>query len=67
MSRRDYVAIAAKLRHSLGFADGEMSECEREAARRAVACAAFGIADALAADNVRFDRVRFLAACGVTS
>lgn len=57
MSRKDYVAIAAALRSALAAGAEERSIAE--AARR--------IADAMAVGNPRFDRARFLAACGVSA
>lgn len=57
MSRKDYVAIAAALRSALAAGAEERSIAE--AARR--------IADVMAAGNPRFDRARFLAACGVSA
>ena len=58
MTRKDYVLLAEALNRSEApYADGEM-------VRRSVAeC----IADALARDNPRFDRHRFLVAAGVQS
>ena len=55
MSRKDYQAIANAL-NALGAKTHNW---------QAVALAANAIADTLAADNARFDRVRFLQACGV--
>lgn len=57
MSRKDYVAIAAVIRLYVGLADANTLDALRGAAR--------GIADVFAADNPRFDRDRFLAACGM--
>ncbi len=56
MTRKDYVLIAEALRESrpqMGGIEGWN-------------CAAIGVADALARDNPRFDRERFLKAAGVT-
>ena len=56
MTRRDYVRIASALRRSQPFADEPHSfEQWTDDVR--------GIADVLAADNPRFDRSRFFAAC----
>jgi len=58
MTRRDYVAIAAALaaeRACWTKADGIF----------ALTSAANRIADVMSRDNPRFDRERFLAACGV--
>ena len=59
MSRKDYVAIAeaiARLRDN--YTDPTV--------RSSFALVALELADALAADNPRFDRDRFLVACHVT-
>lgn len=56
MSRKDYVRIA----HVVATA-----ACDRDTAT-AVAIA-HGVATVMAQDNPRFDRDRFLKACGVTS
>jgi hypothetical protein len=69
MTRKDYVLIAAALKdarpipkHELYALDHNERLCAdtyRNVAR--------SIADALAKDNPRFDRERFLTACGVQS
>ena len=61
MTRKDYKLIAAVLDGSLIVWPSAMAAACREQ-RDAYACA---LADRLAADNTRFDRARFLAACGV--
>lgn len=59
MSRKDYQAIAAAIKSQTPLADestaSPMFWLERIAMR---------LADTLAQDNPRFDRARFLAACG---
>lgn len=63
MTRRDYELIAGV------FATTE-AVCARsawDAVWRDRTRVANAMADALAADNPRFDRARFLAACGATS
>lgn len=56
MSRKDYVLLAAALRNARsGSADQDAG----------VDVAAMAIARALAGDNSRFDRARFLCAAGV--
>ena len=60
MTRKDYELIAAATRDALHSAR-PWSEDKEEGIR----LTARSIADALAADNPRFDRSRFLAACGV--
>jgi hypothetical protein len=52
MTRKDYVAIATALVRA-------RAACETQNQRRGVAHAVATIADALAADNARFDRSRF--------
>ena len=59
MTRKDYVAIAAALNAVNDPADGNWAA--------AVSAVAEAIADTMAADNPRFDRKRFLDACGVQS
>lgn len=59
MTRKDYVLIADALKHAAACDPGT----EGGGIYRAAVC----IADALAADNPRFDRARFLQACGVAS
>lgn len=55
MTRKDYVAIAASLHANL-------NEYTSVVARQVVKHAAGAIADVLAADNVRFNRDRFMLA-----
>ena len=61
MTRKDYVLIAAALKSAHDGHNG------RPQALRGVADAADRIAIALARDNPRFDRERFLKAAGVQS
>ena len=63
MTRKDYVAIAAAL-HRTGMA---VNIGGKKTAEYAIRLAATDIAATMAADNPRFDRARFLAACGVQS
>lgn len=60
MTRKDYIAIAAALVRA-----SAASETDNQ--RRGVQRSALCIADVMAADNPRFDRAKFLAACGVRS
>lgn len=66
MTRRDYVRIAAALRGARPF--GQTVSGARfgmhPAARQQWHADTDALADALAADNPRFDRARFLAAAG---
>lgn len=60
MTRKDYVLLAEAL------AEARTENCGGAADRQhARDCAA--VADALARENARFDRARFLKACGVQS
>lgn len=63
MTRKDYVLIAAALASAQPdpYADGARF-LERQHKRDCE-----DIADALASDNPRFDRARFLRACGITT
>jgi hypothetical protein len=63
MTRKDYVAIAAAI-HRTGMA---VTIGEKKTAEYAIRLAAFDIAATMANDNPRFDRARFLKACGVQS
>jgi hypothetical protein len=64
MTRKDYVLIAAALARPIDAFDTPL---ETHAASCAWAQACDNVADALAKDNSRFDRERFLTACGVQS
>jgi hypothetical protein len=55
MTRKDYIIIASVLKN---FQSDGGDVIERDAM-------AYDLADALAADNPRFDRLRFLVAAGV--
>jgi hypothetical protein len=63
MTRKDYVAIAASI-HRTGMA---MNIGKKGTAESALRLAAIDIAATMANDNPRFDRARFLKACGVQS
>lgn len=60
MSRKDYIVIAAALREAVVNADAAGDPREKLGARNAAAL----VAKALAQDNPRFDRERFLTAAG---
>ena len=65
MTRKDYIAIAAALNDTLLI---DCPSVEFLNGAKAAAISASGrIADVLARDNPRFDRERFLTACGVES
>jgi len=59
MTRKDYILIAAAIQSAMiqGYSGAEWAR----------QCVAHNIALALANDNPRFDRERFLKACGVQS
>ncbi len=61
MSRRDYRAIAAALR---SVTTCEPHKCSPDGHRTWQDCVD-AVARTLAADNPRFDRAKFYAACGV--
>lgn len=63
MTRKDYVAIAAALRRT-GMA---VTIGQKKTAEYAIKLAATDIAATMANDNPRFDRARFLKACGIQS
>lgn len=67
MTRKDYELLAKALK----TATDRVRICEPENAQKdildGIGYAADYIVDALAAGNPRFDRVRFLAACGVNN
>jgi hypothetical protein len=63
MTRKDYEAIARAIR--LFHEDDERDPIHT--ASGAVEYVASNIADVMSADNPRFDRARFLKACGVAS
>ena len=69
MTRKDYVMIADAIRELLADIDREspgMREVLR-GERMGVASVARRLADQLHSDNTRFDRTRFMAACGLTA
>ncbi len=59
MTRKDYVAIAAAI-HRTGMA----SRITKKNSEQTLRLAAIDIAATMAADNPRFDKGRFLKACG---
>ena len=65
MTRKDYIALARAL--TAARANNRTGDANRALYNNGIDNAAACIADALAADNPRFDRARFLAACGVQS
>lgn len=68
MTRKDYILIAAALREAVWEAEtGRPGYVPLQETRAVMAIVNGRMADALANDNPRFDRARFLAACGVTA
>lgn len=61
MTRKDYVAIAASI-HRTGMA---VNIGKRKTAEYALNLVAIDVAAQMAHDNPRFDRARFLKACGI--
>jgi hypothetical protein len=59
MSKKDYVLIASAISESRVFAGSDD--------KNGITLATFSIADKLQRENPRFDRGRFLTACGVES
>ena len=59
MTRKDYVLIAAALARGEPIDEGEARDGWRQAVNAVTA--------ALQSDNTRFDRDKFLRACGLTS
>jgi hypothetical protein len=58
MTRKDYEAIASVVSYVGDMYQSQQNEYE------AILTLAEGLADTLARDNARFDRSRFLEACG---
>lgn len=66
MTRKDYILIAAAIRETL-LTDPKTGIVPPDREAAATHRAALRVADALAADNPRFDRAQFLKACGLTA
>lgn len=68
MTKKDYELIASAIEHEL-YGNRAHSEPNHaaECAITALICLANEIAERLEAQNPRFDRDRFLLACGVTA
>lgn len=65
MTRKDYIAIAAALKSAR--VHNYMDNANKALYNNGIDNAVSYVADALARDNGRFDRARFLTACGVQS
>lgn len=66
MTRKDYERAAQYLGAAYMHAAGWLSKDVRRNAMQSVRVAIDGAAEMFAKDNPRFDRARFLRACGVT-
>jgi hypothetical protein len=65
MTRKDYELIAATLNaQALEYRSGTAFSHDDDVALEALLRIANSVADALTRDNPRFDRERFLSACG---
>lgn len=64
MTKKDYIAIAGKIRNCFNIPNTAKGEYAR-GARHGIIAVAESIADALAKDNPLFNRARFLTACGL--
>lgn len=65
MSKKDYELIAAAIRVSRTAPMGDMNASYSRAWDDGIRGAAATLADALSRENPKFDRSRFLLACGV--
>lgn len=65
MTKKDFIAIAAIIRRTRNSASAKDSPDMRVGGGVATCMVAVRIADHCARDNDRFDRGRFLTACGV--
>ena len=62
MTRKDYVMIAETIKGSINY---EQSFNKNQDGANALKFLAITLASTLEADNPRFERARFLSACGV--
>jgi hypothetical protein len=62
MTRKDYVLIADTIKGSMNY---EQTFTNNPTRAEAIKFLAITLASTLEADNPRFDRIRFLNACGV--
>lgn len=67
MTRKDYELIAAAVHRSLMASTISGSTAVKAAKTEAIRLVAIDLAASLATTNDRFDRARFLKACGVSS
>lgn len=66
MTRKDYELIAAAIKATHDRIDQQTDFSHNGEQQRGVRRTAAHLADALAHDNPRFDRTRFLKACGIS-
>ena len=65
MTKKDYELIAAVIATNYRESHLWSNKDKREGAENSVECISEDLANMLAADNSRFDRERFLQACGL--
>ena len=66
MTKKHYIAVAALIKRETDYVNTlDNDPWEAAASYCPVARVAEGLADLFKADNARFDRERFLSACGV--
>ena len=66
MTRKDYILIAAAIRETL-LTDPKTGIVPPDREAAATHRVALRLADQLRQDNPRFDRTRFMAACGIAA
>lgn len=64
MTRKDYELIAAGINRSQMVKGLIKAAAKRDAALEAIRLVAIDLASSLAVENPRFDRARFMSACG---
>lgn len=67
MTRKDYVKLAAAVTATKAYIVAREPDEDHANMIDGASLVAEHLADTLAADNPRFDRARFLKACGVTA
>lgn len=65
MSKKHFVAVAAEINGAIGLAKNNSNTIQSEAAINAIKVVAFGLSHVFAAQNSKFNRNTFLAACGI--
>ncbi len=64
MTRKDYILLAGSFAQARQATEIGRNAKDRETGIKAIRLAAIGTATALLSDNPRFDRERFMSACG---